>query len=297
MNNSDSIPLIIGTGLKGLVGSKLVDDLQGNYVFKNLDVSHPEEPVDITNIESIRQACQGLNSRFLIHCAAYTNVSEAWNQRNDRTGSAYQVNVVGTQNIVKVCQENNIHLIHLSTAYIFNGDNDGLYLESDPLSPIEWYGQTKAWAEESIVNSQNLKWTILRIDQPFRSDSFARQDIAHRIISGLKTGSLYPQFTNHYLGPTFIDDLVKVIDWVIRTGQTGLYHASSGEKWSDFEFAELINNSHALGGVVQAGDLDDYLKTLQRPYQRNTALDTSKLFSELDFTPLSVSEAVKRIKI
>lgn len=286
---------IIATGLNGLVGSKFVELFSPAYQFDRLDASDKENPVDITNFEQVMAVFSRSQAQSVVHLAAYTNVSGAWEQRDDKSGPAYMVNVEGTRNIVKACQETGKHLIHISTAYVFNGEKADRYVETDPVSPIEWYGQTKAWAEEVVTNS-NLDWTILRIDQPFRSDPFPKLDLAHRIVAGLRDGSLYPQFIDHFFGPTLIDDFAKVIDWSARTKSGGIFHATSGEKWSDFDFASLINQQLQVGGVVNPGLLADYLKTLHRPYQKNTALNNDKLLAQLDFDLLSVAEAVSLIK-
>lgn len=287
---------LITTGLNGLVGSKFAQDFANSYSYDRMDVSDKDNPIDITNLDQVRRVFQNSSASFVLHLAAFTNVTAAWEQSGDKDGLAYQVNVNGTKNIIKACQEFDKHLIHISTAYVFNGENEGLYKEEDKPSPIEWYGQTKALAEEAVLKSK-IAWTILRIDQPFRSDIFPRIDTAHRIINSLKEGYLYPQFTDHYFGPTFIDDFAKVIDWVIRTKATGLYNATSGEKWSDYDFAKLIKETLKLDGEVKEGKLDDYLKTISRPYQRNTALDSSKLINQLDFKLTSITEAVKKIQL
>jgi dTDP-4-dehydrorhamnose reductase len=286
-------PAILGTGLSGLVGSRLVHDFSDVYHFENLDLSDPSNPVDITQFDQVLRAFSASDAKTVVHFAAFTDVTKAWEQRDDKNGLAYRVNVLGTENIVRAAKEAKKQLIHISTAYVFDGEKPEMYIEEDSTHPIEWYGQTKAWAEEKIAAESftDLAWAILRIDQPFRSDSFARPDAVHRIINGLKTGKLYPQFTDHTFGPTFINDFSKVIDWVIRTQATGIFHATAGEKWSDYDFAELINQKLHLGGEVKKGNLDEYLKTLNRPYQRNTALDCSKLQSVIDFplTPIDVA--------
>jgi dTDP-4-dehydrorhamnose reductase len=285
---------VLGTGLNGLIGSRLVKDFTEFYDFTNLDVSHPTNPTDITDYDQVVKALENSPAKFVIHFAAYTDVTKAWEQRDDKKGLAYRVNVLGTQNMVKAAAATGKQLIHISTAYIFDGNKDESYVEEDQPHPLEWYGQTKAWAEEAVLAS-TAPWTILRIDQPFRPDPFARPDTAHRIIAGLQTGKLYPQFTNHFFGPTFIPDFARVIDWVIRTEATGVFHASAGEKWSDYDFACLINEQLHLGVEVKQGNLDDYLKTVNRPYQRNTALDCRKLKQVLDFEMRSVQEAVSEI--
>jgi dTDP-4-dehydrorhamnose reductase len=284
----------LGTGLSGLVGSRLVKDFSQTYEFQNLDLSNPTNPTDITNFEQVKKAFSESEAKFVVHFAAFTDVTKAWEQRDDKNGVAYRVNVTGTENIVKAAAETGKHVIHISTAYVFNGEKEGMYQETDEMSPIEWYGQTKAWAEEKVMES-DATWTILRIDQPFRSDPFPKIDIGHRIVAGLKAGTLYPQFTNHYFGPTFIDDFVKVVDWVARTGSTGIFNATAGEKWSDYNFAELIKEALRLESEVKKGDLNAYLKTLSRPYQKNTALDCSKLKKAVDFEMKKMDEAVKQI--
>lgn len=288
---------ILGTGLSGLVGSKLVKDFSHKYLFDQIDKRNPVHPVDITDMDSLQRVFDRSNADFVVHAAAYTDVTGAWKQSDDTSGSAYKINVIGTQNVIAACQKTNKHLIHISTAYVFDGEKETPYLETDQPNPIEWYGKTKMLAEEKIKQANNLDWTILRIDQPFRSDDGPRPDIVKKIVTNIKNDSLYPQFTDHFFSPTFIDDFAKVVDWVIRTKTTGLYHASSGEKISDFEFASLINQVHSLGGTIKAGSLDEYLKTIARPYQRNTSLNCQKLTSELDFKLNTLAEAIKKVQI
>ncbi len=286
----NSIPLL-GTGLNGLVGSKFVADFKDTYDFDNLDLRNPLRPVDITNEKQVLSVVSNSEAQFLVHMAAFTDVTGAWQQTGDTNGLCYQVNVKGTENLVKACAQTGKHLIYLSTAYVFDGEKKEMYVETDKTNPIEWYGKTKALAEEVIQNS-NINWTILRIDQPFRNDSFSKVDTLHRVLEGMKNNKLYPQFSDHYFGPTYINDLAKIIDYVIRQKVTGLYHASSGESWTDFEFAEFINQKFDLKFDLKSGSLAEYLKTSNRPYQKNTALNTDKLKSGLDFALKSIKEAI-----
>ena len=282
---------LIGTGLNGLVGSKFVADFSETYDFTNLDLRNSKQPVDITDEKQVFTAIASSKAQFVVHMAAYTDVTGAWQQTGDKTAPCYLVNVKGTENLVKACNETSKHLIYLSTAYVFDGAKEEPYLETDPTSPIEWYGQTKAWAEEAIIKNAKA-WTILRIDQPFRNDTFPKLDTLHRIIEGMRNGQLYPQFNDHCFGPTYINDFAKIIDLVIRQHLSGLYHASSGEVWTDYEFAKAVNEILQLDCEVQKGSLTKYLETSNRPYQKNTALNIAKLRNELDFDLRSVREAI-----
>ncbi|PIR58604.1 MAG: hypothetical protein COU69_04755 [Candidatus Pacebacteria bacterium CG10_big_fil_rev_8_21_14_0_10_56_10] len=286
---------VLATGLSGLIGSKLAQVLSGQYRFTNLDISDPNRPVDITDQRALTAAFRDSPARTVLHLAAYTDVTGAWHQTDNTAGPAYRVNVLGTQNIVAASQLTGKHLVHVSTAYVFDGDNPHLYTEQDQPHPIEWYGQTK-WLAEQAVSAAHTPWTILRIDQPFRSDPFPKLDFAHRIVQGLRSSNLHPLFSNHFFGPTFVDDFARVIDWVVQTGATGLFHASSGEQWSDYQFGLAIQRALGLEGTIREGDLDEYLRSTDRPYQRNTSLDTSKLLKASGLKLRSVEAAIQNLK-
>jgi dTDP-4-dehydrorhamnose reductase len=292
MTNKQSI---LATGLSGLVGSRIALDLAEQFAFTSLDISNPISPVDITDEKSVQRAFSSQpDAKYVLHLAAFTDVTAAWQQQGDKNGLAYRVNVLGTENIVKACQETGKHLIHISTAYVFDGKKTDLYTEADQINPIEWYGQTKAEAEE-VVQASPINWTILRIDQPFRSDPFVKPDVVRRIANGLEKKTLPPQFTDHYFGPTFIDDLSKVVAWIAKTNTTGLFHTTTGEKWTDYDFARLIASKLDPIIQIQPGSLEKYLATSNRPYQANTAMANDKLAAKLDFSLKSVAQAVEQL--
>jgi dTDP-4-dehydrorhamnose reductase len=286
-------PVVAVTGGKGLVGSRFLSDFAAAYDFIQLDISDPVEPVDITKYDQVMRALTGKEVRAIVHFAAYTDVTGAWKQSGNKAGSAYQVNVVGTETMVQAANALGAQLINISTAYVFDGTKEGLYTETDSVNPIEWYGQTKSWAEEAVENTAQ-SWTTLRIDQPFRPDTFPKADIVHRILAGLQAGTLYPQFRDHFFGPTYIPDFARVIDWAIRTQTTGLFHASSGEQWTDYAFARAVAEANGIDpAVVQEGSLAEYLKTSERPYQKNTALDTQTLRSNINFAVSSIADSMQ----
>ena len=288
---------IIATGLNGLVGSKFQELFADKYEIITLGRSEADHRVDITDLTALEEVIQSEpDATTILHLAAYTDVSGAFDQTGDKSAPAYQINVVGTENLLDLAKAYGKRLIHISTAYVFDGEKEGLYSEDDTPAPIEWYGETKYLSEQAVLNSE-AETVILRIDQPFRADAFLKKDVAHKVIAGIEAGTLYPQFNNHYFGPTYINDFAKVIDWALRTRPVGIWHASSGEQWTDFEFAKLINEKVGLGGEVKAGDLEAYLQTAARPYQRNTALSCEKLRRALDFELKTVEQAITELAV
>lgn len=286
---------LIITGANGLIGSSCCKLLADRYVFDTFDVSDPDNPVDITDADNVLAAVQQSPAQYMIHLAAFTDVTAAWQQSGDTNGAAYKVNVVGTQNLVNACNEFGKHIIHVSTSYVFDGEKSEQYTEDDQPHPIEWYGETKLQAEQYIQeHAQN--WTVFRIDQPFKPEPFTKLDLAHKVGNDLKAGTLFPQFEDHYFGPTWIPDFVKTIEWSMRTTKHGLYHASSGESWTNFQFAQKIAEVIGAGTSVQASKLEEYLKTNNRPYQKNTALNCEKLLREIDFQFTPIATALTQVQ-
>ncbi|MEX0896141.1 MAG: SDR family oxidoreductase [Patescibacteria group bacterium] len=284
------------TGSKGLIGHPLCQKLQDKHRIIPLDISDETRPVDITKLSTLDAVITQSQPDVLIHLAAFTDVSAAWEQQGDTQGSAYKVNVLGTENVAKVCSKAEIQVVHLSTSFVFDGEKKSPYLESDTPNPIEWYGQTKALAEEAIMReSQN--WTILRIDQPFHHlPSPTKPDLAHTLATNMRSNQLQPQFSDHYFGPTYIPDLILVIEQVIETSLSGLFHATNNESWTNYDFATTIADSIGYDGKIEASLLAEYLKTSQRPYQKNSALNSSHLYQTLNQTPTSISDALKKLK-
>ncbi len=295
MDNTEKVSVIV-TGSNGLIGSKFVSEAADDFEIIPADINSETNPVDITNKSQVFELIEKTQPVALVHFAAFTNVTAAWEQSEDKNGPAFLVNVVGTQNIIAACEQYGVHLIHISTAYVFDGTKNEMYIESDSPNPIEWYGKTKAIAEEAVLNSTCLN-TVFRIDQPFRSDDFARHDVVRRTVRGMLTDSLYPQFTDHFFAATYIDDFATVLRWAITEKKAGIYHCTTNTKVSDFEFATHIQQQLEIEYAIKKTTLVEYLKTTVRPYQQNTALNSDKLLRDSQLQLLSLPEALASVVI
>lgn len=264
---------ILGTGLSGLVGSKFVDLNKETYSFKNLDLS---TGVDILNEEQVSTAIEKSSADVVVHFAAFTDTQKAFEETGNKEGLAYKVNVIGTRNIANAAKQSGKHLVHISTAYVFDGEKEGLYTETDPVQPIEWYGQTKMWAEEEVQKILS-SYSILRIDRPYRLDEFPKADILHKVMEKLKTNTLPPQFADTRWTPTSIEKFSDILAWVCEHKPTGIFHTTTEPVFSDYTFAQWVKDQYKLDGEVKEGSLTEYLKVNPRPYQRNTSLDTTKI--------------------
>lgn len=266
---------IIGTGLSGLVGSKFVQMHSEEHSFLNLDLT---TGVDILNADQVMEAFKKSDAPVAVHFAAFTDTQKAFEQSGDKEGMAYKVNVLGTRNIATAAKETGKYLIHISTAYVFDGKKEGLYTEEDAPSPIEWYGQTKAYAEEEVIALEG-KYSILRIDRPYRNDDFPKLDILHKIKAKLEEGTLPPQFSDTSWTPTAIETFSSMLLQIALQQPQGIFHTTTEPVFSDYSFALWVKEKFDLPGEVKEGSLASYLASNPRPYQKNTALDTTKVRS------------------
>ena len=102
--------LIIGTGLSGLVGSRIVELLSDRHDFVDFSL---DSGIDITDKSLLEKAFRkNREARVVLHLAAFTDVDKAWEQRGDKDGLCYRVNVIGTRNIAQLCAKYNQYLIH-----------------------------------------------------------------------------------------------------------------------------------------------------------------------------------------
>lgn len=264
---------VLGTGLSGLVGSRLAGLLADEYDFTNLDLTNG---VDILNPDTIERVVAASGAKSLLHLAAFTDVNAAQQQNGDKNGSCYQVNVEGTRNVAAVCAKYGQHLVHLSTGYVFDGQKSEPYIETDPKNPTDWYSTTKSIAEE-VVTQTAPDAAILRINFPYRTDEFAKRDIWHKIADGLKEGKHGPFFADHYFTLTPIEWLAEVIRWVLKKRPAGIYHATTDRVYTDLSLAQEIQQSLGLSGELLSASVREYNRTAARPYQPSLILSSEKL--------------------
>ena len=169
---------ILTTGATGLIGSRFVEMFSDKYNIINMDLT---TGVDITKVETFKPFFDvHSDAKALIHLAAFTDTGKAFAETGDKNSICYQVNVEGTKNIANICNERGIHLIHVSTDFVFNGEQDTSYLEESPLSPIEWYGETKAIAE-GVVKDSGVAYSIIRLSYPYRANFEAKPDLIKKL--------------------------------------------------------------------------------------------------------------------
>ena len=282
---------ILGTGLSGLVGSRLVE-LNPQFQFTDLSL---ETGFDILKPATLEHIFHHNSAKVVLHLAAFTDTNAAWNQTGETGGPCYQLNVIGTQNIANLCLKYDKHLIYISTDFVFGGSKSTPYTEEDIPDPIDWYGHTKCEAEK-IAATANA--TIVRIAYPYRSHFPTKTDLVRKIKSKLENHETVTLFTDQITTPTFIDDFAIGMAKIIDKKPVGIYHLTGSSSQSPYTMALLIAKTFGLDQtLIKLSSLLEYLKSPDvRPYAVNSSLSNQKFISEFGFTPKTLALGLEELR-
>lgn len=202
--------------------------------------------------------------------------------------------------LAEECAKKSIHLVHIGSGCIFFGDSpnkaadrsspiiigdppmkDSGWKESDFANPQSYYSQTKYAADLAIGNMNNV--SVLRIRMPI-SDRNNPRNLLNKLRG-------YDKVIDIPNSVTFMDDFARCVDWVIKGGQTGIFHVTNPEPLTAAkimtEYKKYIpNHSFNIIDEKQLGEL-----TLAK--RSNCILDSSKL-SNAGFYMTPASEALQR---
>ena len=287
---------IIATGLIGMVGSRVRELLVNRYEFVNLSL--PE--YDILDEKSLKKAFrEHEDAKLVLHLAAFTDVQKAWEERGNKGGSCYRVNVLGTKNVAELAAEFQMHLIHISTDFVFNGQKKGLYTEEDEPKPIEWYGETKYLAEKEVSRTLPFS-TIVRLSFPYRTKYPAKVDLVRRLIEKFEQGNLHPMFADQITTLTFTDDIVLGLDKIFIRRPKGIFHLTGSTSQSPYELALAIADVFGLDKeLVKKGSLAEYTKTQSekdRPWHMRLAISNEKAREKLGIKMSTLREGLEKMK-
>ena len=164
---------ILVTGSKGQVGWELLNRGAGKgATVTGVDI----EEIDIADKRAVEKLVGNLSPDLVVNAAAYTAVDAA----EENVELAFQVNRDGPANLAAACLAGEIPLIHISTDYVYGGDQEGTYVEDDPTAPLGVYARSKAEGDRAVsgilaehiilrtawvygVHGQNFVKTMLRL--------------------------------------------------------------------------------------------------------------------------------------
>ncbi len=248
---------IIGTGLSGLVGSRVVELLRSKHQFTNISL---ETGTDITNKAELEKAIVSSDAPIIFHFAAATDVDSVEKEKSlGVNGNAWKVNVEATAHIADLCKKTGKKLLYISTDYVFSGKKEK-YSEEDTPDPVGWYGVTK-YEGEKAVKALGQGGLIIRIANPYRAAFAHKSDFVRRIIDRLSKGERIRSPYDQIFVPTFIDDIAFAIDVLIGENACGLFHVVGANAISPFDACLEICTVFSLPGhMVEKTVFAEYFK-------------------------------------
>ncbi len=242
------------TGVKGQLGYDIVKQLkEQNYTdIIALDKSN----LDITDKEKVSNIVQETKPDVIFHCAAYTNVDKAEEEKE----LAYKVNVLGTKNIVDAAKEIDAKVIYISTDYVFDGEKDGVYEITDKPNPLNVYGLTKFQGEEEVRKYE--KHFIVRISWVFGING---RNFIKTMLELSKNRDTINVVSDQMGSPTYTVDLAKLLIEISKTEKYGTYHANNEGYCSWAEFADAIFKVNNMNTKVNYIKSSEYKQLAKRP--------------------------------
>jgi dTDP-4-dehydrorhamnose reductase len=213
--------------------------------------------IDITNFQSLENKITQISPETIINCAAYTDVDGC----ETNLYIANNVNAKGPENLAKICDKNNIDLVHISTDYVFDGNNNKPYKEKDKTNPKSVYGDSKLKGELAI-QSNCANHYIIRTSWLYGNNG---NNFVDTMINASKKNKTLKVVNDQVGSPTFTCDLAKAILTLLTTKKYGLYHITNEEQCSWYDFTKEIFRQKNINTKVTPCTSDEYPRPAHRP--------------------------------
>jgi dTDP-4-dehydrorhamnose reductase len=197
------------------------------------------DEMDITDAETVDQIIEDLNPWAIINAAGYVDVEGAEANRE----VCFKANTEGPAVLAEYCKRHNIKLLTFSSGLVFDGNKKLPYTESDAVSPINVYGESKALAEEKVmaINPNALIVRTCNFFSPWAADSF----VAKTVASLQQQQDVYAA-SDVYVSPAYIPDVVHISLDLMLDNEDGIYHVANTGRLTWAEFARLIAETAGL---------------------------------------------------
>jgi len=226
----------------------------------------------------------------VIHAAGIASVDYV----EKHYAESLESNIVGTLNITSACRKNGIHLVYISTNAVFDGTK-APYLESDPLRPINKYGQIKAECER-LVQETLTRFTIARPILMYGwNHVVSRPNTATWIYDKLMRGETVQIVKDVYENPLFNLQCARALWAVVRKQPSGVFHVAGKDVVNRYQFALKIAEVFGLDASLLKPVESSFFDGIA-PRPKNTSFVTTRMERELGIAPLSLEEGLKAMK-
>jgi dTDP-4-dehydrorhamnose reductase len=293
---------VLITGSNGLLGQKLLDlylevrEAQfiatargGNRYPGEEGYGYTYQAMDVTNRDEVILNITRYCPTAVINTAAMTNVDTCENEKEE----CDKLNVESVKYLVEACNQFDVHLIHLSTDFIFDGQAGMLTEEATP-NPLSYYGESKLKAEQYII--ENCKnWAIARTVLVYGlANDMSRSNIVLWVKNSLEQGKQINVVDDQYRTPTFAEDLAKGCMLIEKQQAQGIYNISGKDYMNMYELAHRVADYWKLDkSLIGRADSTTFTQPAKRPPR--TGFDLTKSREKLGYEPHSFEEGLAEL--
>ena len=288
---------ILVLGATGQIGSALKRDLIG---WEKVEFLNRNE-LDFKKIEEIEDKIKKFQPDFIINAVAYTNVDAAEDFRED----AFQVNSFAVDKLSKLANAYGVVLVHFSTDYVFDGQKNSPYLETDSPNPLSVYGESKLEGEK-FVEKNCSKFFIIRTSGVIskNQDNFISK-IKKFSEKQKKLSVINDQISSinfsAYISRNTSMMLKKIEDNIENESRWGTYHMSGDKPGSWFDFANYAQklsklndpNSIFSKSIIESISSIEFNQKAKRP--NYSFLSSDKLKKEFGLKLPNWEESIKEV--
>jgi dTDP-4-dehydrorhamnose reductase len=265
---------ILVTGSRGQLGTELrkisTTEQTHNWFFTDVD------ELDISKSEALNHFFTNNAIELCFNCAAYTAVDKA----EDEPGLANLINAQAVANLADACLLTQALLIHVSTDYVFDGENFKPYIESDPIKAVSAYALSKAMGEQ-LLGKHQADSVIVRTSWLYAASGNNFVKTMMRL--GAERDEL--KVVADQIGtPTWSADLAHAL-WIVaiqaKRPAKEIYHYSNEGVISWYDFAKAIMEIKNLDCKVLPIESKDYPVKTKRPFY--SVLNKTKIKNEFQF--------------
>ena len=257
---------ILITGARGMLGTQVALDLKRGYTelgsipqaFVGAEVLLADiDNLDITDKAATEKFIADCAPDVVINCAAYTNVDGCESHQDD----AFRVNGIGSRNLAIACENVGAKLVHVSTDYVFKGDEATPRREYDVTNPVSVYGKTKNAGEE-FVRQFCKKHFIVRTAWLY---GYYGKNFVKTMVRLCNERGGATVVNDQHGNPTNAADLSHHLLKIAASEEYGTYHCTNNGECTWFEFAAEIARLAGFEGAMKPCTSDEYPTPTKRP--------------------------------
>ena len=284
---------LLVTGASGFLGWNICNRIQKDFEIFGTVFSNPLEingvkiiSLDLTNFNDLKRIFKEVDPDGAIHTAAESRPEFC----QTRPTESSKINVEATVNLAGLCADRKIPFVFTSTDLVFDGHN-APYRESDPVSPINIYGEQKVLAEEKVLNIYSNS-AVCRMPMMFGLASPAYNTFFQQTVTALQEGRELTLFTDEFRTPISGYTATKGLMLALKKAQ-GLIHLGGRERISRYAFGKVIADimGYSMDRIIACKQKDVKLSV---PRAADLTLDSTLAFS-LGFNPPTLTEELQSL--